>query len=123
MQSFARAVISPPLLNNGGGNRDASIYVNKEISITSINVNDLSTDNSRSLMHPRSLSDIHSQGFGRGVSPNVDKWKSECGIPSTARPKSIIHDNSRHQGSVESERESMKELMEFLRTKVFLMMH
>jgi len=86
--------------------------------VVSCSANDLSKDNSRSTMYSKSSSGCYNQNSPEDVSPHLNRWQSESGIASTSTSVSIIHDESRRKDAAESNRESMKALVEFLRTKV-----
>jgi len=78
---------------------------------------DLSKDNSISTMHSKSSSAIHN------LSLRGEMWKSENGTTSsTSRSESMVYDDLRRKDAMESNNESMRALVEFLRTKVFLLL-
>jgi len=99
-----------------------SIHIDKKVSVVSSSAKDLSKDKRKSKMYSKPSSGLPSHGFRVDVAPRLDEWKTKSGIAETSRSGSAIHDESRHQDGLEKNRESMKTLMEFLKTKVILIL-
>jgi hypothetical protein len=130
MQSSVRS-LTPRLVDIGRKNSNTSIKIDQEITVVSSRRDGFKETGQGQASYPiESSTNGHARQSSRGTTATVtasqsNRWNPESSVPHASRaysmrePRHVLHrQESRDASVLDSNRESMKALTDFLKTKV-----